>query len=369
MSVAITTEKLFTPIQIGPYQLPNRVLMAPLTRNRALAGDVPGPLNAEYYAQRTGAGLIISEATQISHQGQGYPHTPGIYTQAQVDGWRLVTDAVHARGARIFLQLWHVGAISHSSYQPGGAPPVSPSGVPPATGQAETADGKLVPFEKPRALTLAEIPGILADYQFAATNARDAGFDGVEVHGANGYLLEQFLLAHSNLRDDIYGGSIENRSRLLLEVVDTVTRIWGADRVGIRLSPWGRGYTGETDTVPIYTHVITRLAQKNLAYLHLIEPHQREDRPAVPKEAQSPLATFRAAYSGVIVSAGGYTRQTAIQAVESGLADAIAFGRLFISNPDLPKRFIEAQPLNPYDRSTFYGGTAHGYTDYPALSE
>lgn len=211
---------LFSPLQLGPYELPNRIVMAPLTRNRALAGDVPGPLNAEYYAQRASAGLIVSEATQISRQGQGYPKTPGIYTKDQITGWRLVTRAVHAQGGLIFLQLWHVGAISHSSFQPNGGLPVSPSGVAPHFGNVATIDGRPVPFETPRALGLHEIPGIVEDYRLGAANALSAGFDGVEVHGANGYLLEQFLLGHSNRRSDAYGGSIENRTRLLLEVMD-----------------------------------------------------------------------------------------------------------------------------------------------------
>ncbi len=360
-------ETLFSPLQLGPYSLQNRVWMAPLTRNRALAGDVPGPLNAEYYAQRASAGLIVSEATQISQQGQGYPSTPGIYTGQQVAGWRLVTDAVHAKGGRIFLQLWHVGAISHSSFQPGGGPPVSPSGIAPK-GETFTADWKMVPFETQRALSTEEIPGILNDFRRGAENAMSAGFDGVEVHSANGYLLEQFLMGHSNLRNDAYGGSIENRSRLLLEALDTVIEVWGADRVGVRLSPWGRGYTGETDIVPLYTHVMRTLAQKNLAYLHLIEPHRQEGAPPIPEEARSPLATFRPFYPGVLVTAGGYKRETAIHAVESGLADAVAFGRLFIANPDLPRRLAEDKPLNPYDRSTFYGGKEHGYIDYPKLN-
>jgi N-ethylmaleimide reductase len=362
-----STVTLFSPLQLGPYELPNRVVMAPLTRNRALAGDVPGPLNAEYYAQRASAGLIISEATQISRQGQGYSKTPGIYKHEQVAGWRLITRAVHAQGGRIFLQLWHVGAISHSSFQPNGGLPVSPSGIAPHFGKASTADGRSVPFETPRALEEEEIPGIVEDFREGASNALSAGFDGVEVHGANGYLLEQFLLGHSNRRSDAYGGSIENRARLLLEAMDAVSRVWGSDRVGVRLSPWGRGYSGETDIVPLYTHVMHALAKKNLAYLHLIEPHVREGSAPVPEEARSPLVTFRPFYPGVIVTAGGYTRATAMAVVENGLADAVAFGRIFIANPDLPRRLRENQPLNQYDRGTFYGGSDRGYTDYPAL--
>jgi N-ethylmaleimide reductase len=280
-----------------------------------------------------------------------------------------VTRAVHAKGGHIFSQLWHVGSISHSSFQPSGRPPVSPSGVPFHEGNAVTADGKTVPFEKPHALTIAEIQAILADYRRAAENALSSGFDGVEVHGANGYLLEQFLLGHSNLRTDEYGGSIEDRSRLLLEVVDIAIAVWGADRVGLRLSPWGRGFSGEGDIVPLYTYVMRQLAARKLAYLHLIEPHTREGAAPVPEEARSPLVTFRPFYPGVIVTAGGYKRETAIAVVEDGMADAVAFGRIFIANPDLPRRLAENAPLNPYDRTTFYGGTEHGYTDYPALEE
>ncbi len=369
MPSTATSVTLFSPLQLGPYELPNRIVMAPLTRNRALAGDVPGQLNAEYYAQRVSAGLIVSEATQISRQGQGYPSTPGIYTDEQVKGWRLVTDAVHAQGGHLFLQLWHVGAISHSSFQPDGRPPVSPSGIAPQSGTATTADWKTAPFETPRALEPAEIPGILKDFQHAAESALAAGFDGVEVHSANGYLLEQFLLGHSNLRTDTYGGSIENRSRLLLEVMDTVIGVWGANRVGVRLSPWGRGFSGETDIIPLYTHVMLKLAERDLAYVHLIEPHVREGAPPIPEGARSPLVTFRPAYPGVIITAGGYTRETAIRIVESGLADAVAFGRLFIANPDLPRRLMGNRPLNPYDRSTFYGGNERGYIDYPELED
>lgn len=368
-SNAIAVTSLSSPLTMGPYTLQNRVVMAPLTRNRARPGDVPWELNAEYYAQRSSAGFIVSEATQISQQGQGYPSTPGIYTQEQVAGWRLVTRAVHAKGGHIFLQLWHVGAISHSSFQPNGRLPVSPSGVPFHEGSATTADGKSVPFEKPHTLEPAEIQDILKDYRRASENALAAGFDGVEVHGANGYLLEQFLLSHSNLRTDEYGGAIENRARLLLQVMDTVIDVWGADRVGVRLSPWGRGFSGETDIVPLYTYVMRELTQRKIGYLHLIEPHLREGSSPIPEEARSPLVTFRPFYPGIIVTAGGYKRETAIAVVENGLAHAVAFGRIFIANPDLPRRLMENKPLNPYDRNTFYGGREHGYTDYPALQE
>lgn len=360
---------LFSPLHLGPYELPNRVVMAPLTRNRALAREVPGPINAEYYAQRASAGLIVSEATQISRQGQGYPKTPGIFTQEQVADWRLVTRAVHAKGGHIFLQLWHVGATSHSSFQPDGRAPVSPSGVMPHFGNASTADGRSVPFETPRTLELEEISWIVEDYRRGAQNALSAGFDGVEIHGANGYLLDQFLHGHSNRRTDGYGGSIENRARLPMEVVNAVVGVWGSNRVGIRLSPWGRGYSGESDTVPLFSYVLRKIVEKSLAYVHLIEPHIREGSAPIPEEARSPLIALRPYYPGVIVTAGGYTRESAMAVVESGLADAVAFGRIFIANPDLPRRLREDLPLNPYDRTTFYGGDERGYTDYPALPD
>lgn len=361
---------LFDPLQLGDLTLPNRVIMAPLTRMRSKQpGNIPTELNASYYEQRASAGLIISEATQISQQGQGYPATPGIHSPEQVDGWRLVTDAVHKAGGRIFLQLWHVGRISHRSHQPNGQLPVAPSSIKPEGGTF-SADWKPVAFDTPRELETAEIPGIIADYKQGAINAKEAGFDGVEVHGANGYLLDQFLQDGSNQRKDQYGGSIENRARLLLAVVDEAIDVWGAPRVGVRLSPYGTfNDMRDSDPIKLFTYVLQQLSARKIAYAHLIEPRasnaggQDGNIPNTPDTA----LVFREAFPGVIISAGGYTREEAIGSVEEGIADAVAFGRLFISNPDLPARLQKNAALNPYNRATFYGGADKGYTDYPAL--
>jgi N-ethylmaleimide reductase len=362
---------LFSPLSLGPYELGHRIVMAPLTRMRAgQPGNVPNPVNADYYAQRaSGGGLIISEGSQISQEAQGMPATPGIHTAEQIVGWKKVTDAVHAKNGRIFLQLWHVGRISHSSHQPDGALPVAPSAIA-AAGNAFTASFERVPFETPRALETDEIPALIDDYARAAANAKLAGFDGVEIHGANGYLIEQFLQARSNQRGDRYGGSIENRVRLLIEIVDAVSSVWGADRVGMRLSPFGiANDSGEDDPLRLYGHVIRELDRLNLAYLHLIEPRasgagQAEvDHKNVPSAAQ----LFRPAWTGRLIAAGNFRPDTAQAALTAGHADAIAFGRLFIANPDLPERIRKGAPLNPYHRTTFYGGGAEGYTDYPAL--
>ena len=360
-----TNKTLLSPVKLGPYELPNRLVMAPLTRNRAGEGNVPGPLNVTYYTQRASAGLIITEASQISPQGMGYPSTPGIYSPEQIAGWRTVTDAVHAAGGHIFLQLWHVGRISHPSLQPDGALPVAPSAIA-AEGNAATYQGEQ-PFVTPRALELEEIPGIIEQYRQGAKNALAAGFDGVEIHGANGYLLDQFLQDGTNHRTDAYGGSIANRARLLLEVVEAVVEVWGADRVGLRLSPSGT-FNSMSDSNPkaLFSYVIAALNHFNLAYLHLIEPRWTgqisEDDPTYLG-----IRTFRPLYQGTIISAGGYDRESGDAAIASGDADLIAFGRLYISNPDLAERFAKDAPLNPYDRSTFYGGTEKGYTDYPSL--
>ncbi|HEY9619029.1 MAG TPA: alkene reductase [Crinalium sp.] len=363
----MTTEKnLLSPVRLGPYELSNRVVMAPLTRNRAGEGNVPGPLNATYYAQRASAGLIISEATQVTPYGQGYPNTPGIHSPEQVEGWKLVTDAVHQQGGRIFLQLWHVGRISQPSLQPGGVLPVAPSAI--------AADG----YVTPRALETHEIPGIVESYRQGAANALAAGFDGVEIHGANGYLLDQFLHDGSNHRTDGYGGSIENRARLLLEVTQAVTEVWGADRVGVRLSPSGTVQSmSDSDPKALFTYVVSQLDRFGLAYIHIIEPRldtNPNDRWAEGNglllEPDDGLTSryFRSVFHGTIISAGGYTQETGTAAIASGKADLVAYGRLFISNPDLPNRFAVNAPLNRYDRATFYGGTEKGYTDYPALS-
>ena len=367
------THKLFTPLTLGRLTLKHRVVMAPLTRMRASPdANVPTALNARYYAQRaTPGGLLIAEATPVSWQGHGHPNVPGIHTAAQVEGWRRVTEAVHERGGFIFLQLWHTGRVSHSSHQPGRAAPVGPSAIA-AQGTTLDADWKSVPYEVPRALELAEMQPLVDTWRQAAANALHAGFDGVEVHGANGYLLEQFLQSRSNRRSDAYGGSIANRCRLHLEVTDAVVAAIGAARVGIRLSPWGiANDSGEDEPLPLYTHLLRELAQRHLAYLHLIEPRASGTGKAdIVREGQpSAAATFRPLWPGVLIDAGGFDRAGALQTVRDGLADAVAFGRSFIANPDLPRRLQLDAALNPYHRPTFYGGGAAGYTDYPALQD
>ena len=365
---------LFSPLTIGPYQLEHRLVMAPLTRMRAAKATLaPRPLNAEYYAQRTTpGGLIIAEASPIMPQAHGSPTLPGIYTEPQIAGWREVVDAVHARGGVIFLQLWHVGRVSHSSFQPGGALPVAPSAVPIAELKTSTADGKVVAYETPRALETNEIPGIIEAYRQAANNALAAGFDGVEIHGANGYLLEQFLQSHTNLRTDRYGGSIESRARLLIEVTRAAIDVWGSNRVGVRLSPYGvANGSGEPDPMPLYTHVVNAFNPLGLAYLHFIEPRSSGAGRAEVNHQNVPAAMvlFRPIYKGVLITAGGFTGESAEAAIAAGHADAIAFGRIFISNPDLPRRLRRGYPLTPYNRATFYAGDIAGYTDYPAHDE
>lgn len=365
--------KLFEPLKIGSLTLPNRIIMAPLTRMRSKQpGNVPHELNAEYYAQRASAGLIISEATQVSQQGQGYPATPGIHSPEQVQGWKLVTDAVHHAGGRIFLQLWHVGRISHSSHQPDGALPVAPSAIAAENSGTFTADWQETPIFVPRALDTEEIPGIVADYKAAAVNAKQAGFDGVEVHGANGYLLDQFLQDSSNTRTDHYGGSIENRARLLLEVVDAVINVWGKDRVGVRVSPYN-AFNGMKDSDPIklFTYVLGELDSRGVAFVHIVEPRSSFSGMSDESLDDTPQAAslFRQDLKTVLISAGGHTPDSATDFTEQGLADAVAFGRHYISNPDLPERIKNLAPLTPYDRATFYGGDTKGYTDYLTLDE
>jgi N-ethylmaleimide reductase len=364
---------LFDSLKLGDLTLPNRVIMAPLTRMRSKQpGNIPQELNARYYAQRAGAGLIVSEATQISQQGQGYPGTPGIHSAEQVEGWKLVTDAVHKAGGRIFLQLWHVGRVSHTSHQPNGALPVSASAIQPQNSGTFSAQWKPVALETPRALETSEISGIVADFKKGAENAKAAGFDGVEVHGANGYLLDQFLQDGSNQRTDIYGGSIENRARLLLEVVDSAVAVFGSGRVGVRLSPYGTfNDMKDSDPVALFTYVLEQLNNRNIAYVHMIEPRATsagggED---INENAPSTSQLFKKHFNGAFISAGGYNAENAKETVAAGQADAIAFGRLFISNPDLPERLKDGAELNKYNRATFYGGNEKGYTDYPALTE
>jgi N-ethylmaleimide reductase len=366
---------LFSPLKIGPYRLKHRIVLAPLTRMRAERPSLaPRPLNAEYYAQRaTPGGLLIAEASPVMASGLGNPGVPGIFSAEQVGGWRQVVDAVHAKGGLIFLQLWHVGRVSHSCYQPGGALPVAPSAVPISPPLMTMTDGgKPQPYETPRALETDEVEGVVDNYRQGAINAREAGFDGVEIHGANGYLIEQFLQSRTNLRTDRYGGSIENRSRFLMEIAHAVIGVWGADRVGVRLSPYGvANDSGEADPMPLYSHVVASLDKLGLAYLHFIEPRASGAGRAEVNHQNVPSAMvlFRPLWRGVLMTAGNFTGETADAAISAGHADAIAFGRIFISNPDLPRRLRHGYPLTPYNRATFYGGEAAGYTDYPVYDE
>lgn len=362
---------LFEPFQLGPLQLPNRIVMAPLTRNRA-PGAVPTPLMAEYYVQRAAAGLIISEATAITHQGQGYADVPGLYGTEQLEGWKRVTRAVHERGGRIFCQLWHVGRVSHVDLQPQGGKPVAPSAV---TAKTKTyliqgGRGSFAPTSEPRALAAEEIPGIVGDFRRAARNAIDAGFDGVEVHGANGYLIDQFLKTGANQREDAWGGSIANRARLLLEVMRAVCEEVGADRVGLRLSPvTPANDVVDADPQALFDHVVRAIAPLGIVYLHLIEgatggPREVEGRPF---DYEALRQAWRAAGAlGAWMVNNGYDRALADQALAEG-ADLVAFGRPFIANPDLVERLRRNAPLNAVVKETLYGGGAQGYTDYPAL--
>ncbi len=365
---------LFTPLKVGAITLAHRVVMAPLTRMRSTQpGNVPNELNALYYGQRaTRGGLIISEATQVDPSGQGYPHTPGIHSDEQVAGWKKVVDRVHSVGGVIFLQLWHVGRISHTSLQEGGKLPVAPSAVRPA-GKAFTSSFEQVEFETPRALETAEIPGVVEMFRRGAEMAKRAGFDGVEIHGANGYLIDQFLRESSNQRTDRYGGSIENRARFAVEVAQAVVGVWGADRVGIRLSPFGSfNDMRDRDPVALYRHVIEEMSKLGLAYVHLIEPRQDEMYEAELGEwAKRRVGeVFKGVFtSGALIVGGGYDGADATETIGAGFADAVAFGRWFISNPDLVERLRVGAALNPYDRATFYGGTEVGYTDYPRMDE
>ncbi|WP_428688647.1 alkene reductase [Roseibium sp.] len=358
--------KLFTPAKAGAIELRNRVVMAPLTRNRARAeDDTPFDIHVEYYRQRAGAGLIITEASQISPQGKGYAWTPGIYSKAQIEGWKKVTDAVHAEGGKIVIQLWHVGRISHPVLQPGGADPVAPSAI---AAQSKTFDGsQFVETPTPRALEIAEIPGIVEDYRKAAENAKKAGFDGIEVHAANGYLIDQFLRDGSNKREDAYGGSIENRTRFLKEVMDAVVGAWGGERVGIRLSPFSNANDiADSNPQETFSHVIRLLNGYKLAYLHLVEGQTGGPRD-IPEGGD--LAALYALFDGARMGNNGFDRESAIEAVESGRIDFVAFGRPFISNPDLVLRLEQDAQLNALDPDTLYGGGLKGYTDYPTLAE
>ena len=357
----MATADLFQPARLGALSLANRIVMAPLTRSRTGHAGIPGPMNAAYYAQRASAGLIIAEATQVSPQGQGYAFTPGIYNEAQVAGWKQVTDAVHREGGKIVLQLWHVGRISHPSLQPDGGLPVAPSAIRPE-GKAFTEAG-FEPFVTPRALETDEIAGIVEDYRTAAANARRAGFDGVEIHGANGYLIDQFLRDGTNQRTDRYGGSIENRSRFLLEVTEAVVGVWGGDRVGLRISPASPANDiADSDPQAVFDHAVAALGRFGLAFLHVVEGATGGSR-----EADFDFQKLRRAFKGAYVANNGYDRALAIDTIAQGHADFIAFGRPFIANPDLVARLRSDAPLAEADRDTMYGGDAHGYTDYPAL--
>lgn len=361
----MSAPSLFDSFRLGDVTLSNRIVMAPLTRNRAVAGFVPSPLAVEYYAQRADAGLIITEASQISQQGQGYQDTPGIYTDEQVAGWRKVTDAVHAKGGHIYIQLWHVGRVSHTALQPNGGAPVAPSAV-----RAETktyVNNCFAETSEPRALELSEIPGIIEDYRRAAANAIRAGFDGVEIHGANGYLIDQFLRDGANKRTDDYGGAIANRARFLLEVVDAVVGEIGAQRTGLRLSPVApaNGLI-DSDPQPLFNYVFDELEKRHLVYIHVVEGATQGPRDINPNFSFDEL---RVRYSGAWMVNNGYDLALATSAVAEGKADLVAFGRPFISNPDLVERLRRGAPLNELDRATLYGGGAAGYTDYPTLSD
>jgi N-ethylmaleimide reductase len=355
---------LFEPFKLGPISLPNRLVMAPLTRNRAVAGLVPSPLAIEYYGQRASAGLLITEASQVSQQGQGYQDTPGIYSKEQVAGWRKITDRVHQSGGRIFIQLWHVGRVSHTSLQPNGGAPVAPSAIR-ANGKTFVG-GAFTDISEPRALALEEIPGIIESFRRGAANAMAAGFDGVEIHGANGYLLDQFARDSSNRRTDAYGGPIENRARLMLEVSRAVAAEAGAERTGIRISPvTPANDVSDSDPQPLFDHIVDHLNALKLVYIHVIEGATGGPRDIAPFD----YGSLRKRFEGAYLANNGYDLELANKVLSESAADLIAFGKPFISNPDLVERLKSGAPLNAPDKATFYGGGAKGYTDYPALSE
>ena len=360
---------LLSPVQAGSINLKNRVVMAPLTRSRAgQPGDIPRALNVEYYSQRASAGLIVTEASQISRQGQGYAWTPGIYTDAQEAGWKNVVDAVHGKGGRIAIQLWHVGRISHTLLQENGAAPVSASAITAANSQCfvvqEDGTPANVATSEPRALNIEELPGIVDQYRQATRRAKRAGFDLVEVHAANGYLLQQFMSTNSNLRNDAYGGNLENRARLTLEVVDAVIAEIGADRVGVRLSPNFVAHgIADTEAEAMALYLAEALNERGVAYIHIAEP----DWAGGPELTTSFRQQLRAAFKGTLICCGGYSAAEAEELIASGLSDSVAFGRSYIANPDLVERFAAGASLNKADRSTFYGGEEKGYTDYPFM--
>ena len=360
----MTDKTLFEPYALGAIQVSNRIVMAPLTRNRAGAGFVPGDLSVEYYAQRASAGAIITEASQISQQGQGYQDTPGIYTQAQIDGWRKVTAAVHDKGGRIILQLWHVGRISHVDLQPNGGQPVAPSAIRAST--KTFVNNAFVEVSEPRALEIDELPGIVNDFRQAAANAIKAGFDGVEVHGANGYLLEQFAKDGANVRTDAYGGSMENRARLLLEVTAAVAQEIGAGRTGIRISPVSPANgISCSDPQAQYDYIVDQLDALGIAYIHVVEGATGGPRDVAPFD----YGSLRRRFSKTYIANNGYSLELATSHLADGKADLIAFGRPFIANPDLVERLQSNAPLADINPATLYGGGAEGYTDYPRFAE
>lgn len=356
----MTSLNLFSPIQLGPYTLSSRIVMAPLTRMRAGDRNVPTQMNTSYYAQRASAGLIITEATQVSQQGRGYAHSPGIHSSEQIAGWQFVTDAIHSAGGRIFLQLWHAGRTSHPALQENGALPVAPSEIA-AEGHAYTPDGRPL-MVIPRALKTEEIPRVVEQFGQGAKNALAAGFDGVEIHGANGYLIDEFLQDGSNQRSDRYGGSTANRTRFLLEITEAVTSVWGGNRVGVRLSPSGTNYSmNDSNQASTFRYAVDALNAFDLAYFHLMEPNEWGSQTGLD------AAFFRSIFKGTLMVNGDYNRQKGDAVLASGTADLVSFGRTFLANPDLPKRFSLNAPLNEPDSSTFYGGNGKGYTDYPSL--
>jgi 2,4-dienoyl-CoA reductase-like NADH-dependent reductase (Old Yellow Enzyme family) len=349
---------LFDPLKIGDLEIPNRILLAPLTRNRSTGpGRVPNAMMREYYTQRASAGLIISEATSVAPAGVGYPHTPGVWSDEQVEGWRNVVAGVHGAGGRIFLQLWHVGRISDPVYHDG-ALPVAPSAIAPKGNVSLIRPQR--PYVAPRALKTEELAAVIDAYRRGAENAKAAGFDGVEIHGANGYLLDQFLQDSANKRDDGYGGSVENRARLMLEVTDAVVSVWGAGRVGMHLAPRADAHDmGDSDLPATFGYVARHLAKRKIAFICARESTKA---PRLGPE-------LKAAFGGVYIANEGFGRVDAETVIEAGEADAVAFGKLFIANPDLPRRFSLGAPLNPWNADTFYGDGPVGYTDYPALEE
>jgi N-ethylmaleimide reductase len=368
------TDVLFQPYRLGRFRLPHRIVMAPLTRSRARQpGNVPSALAACYYAQRASAALIVSEATQVSMQGQGYAWTPGIHNREQVEAWRQVTRAVHQAGGLIFNQLWHVGRISHPALQPDNMLPVAPSAIIPegkAFIENERGEGELVPFVRPRALTIEEMPYVVAQYERAARNAQAADFDGVEIHAANGYLLDQFIETGTNRRTDPYGGPVENRARLLFEIAEALIPIWGPDRIGVRLSPLGKlNDIHDDNPEATFGYIAERLSDYGLAYLHSVNPAQVQSGKEPDRLALSVVKLIRKNYKGTLIVAGGFQADSAARWLREGDADLIAFGRKFIANPDLPERLRIGAPFNVDDPTTYYGGGEKGYTDYPSLAQ